>query len=535
MRVALRRLFRIAAGAAILACALVAASAPARAHATLVSADPADGIVLSAKPAKLWLTFSEDVKPLQLQLTLPSGEVLPLAPTVAGKTLVVDAPDLGTGTHFLSWRIVSEDGHPVGGTVLFSVGRVTANAAGTGEARNAPLRLSIWLAKILFYAALFLGIGAAFFRVWIDDGKTPASNALIALLLAGLAVAAASLGLQGLDVLGRAFDEILDRATWHAAWRTSYATTVLIAAVSLGAGLLSLASSGIGAARALSLLAVIGAGLALAASGHASSASPQWLTRPAVFMHGIAITLWIGALIPLGVLLWRDPARAAAPLQRFSRIVPVAVALLVASGIVLAAVQLETLNALWTTDYGAVLIRKLVVLLPVFALAALNRWWFTARAAAPRSARAMAGAIAVETLLILAVLGIVASWRFTPPPRALTLANSTVMAHIHTEKAMAEITIRPDAAGPVAVSIMVMTGDFAPLTPKEVTLSLALPSAGIEPIRRAATLGADGLWTVEGLVMPAPGTWSARVDILISDFETVALEQPMEIGLASKP
>lgn len=532
MRGVFRRLLRIAAPAAILVFALLAASAPARAHATLVSADPADGIVLSAKPAKLWLTFSENVKPLQLQLTLPSGEVLPLSPAVTGKTLVVDAPDgIGTGTHFLSWRVVSEDGHPIGGTVLFSVDRVTANAAEMGETRNTQLRLSIWLAKILLYAALFLGIGGAFFRVWIDDGKAPASNALVALLLTGLAVAVASLGLQGLDVLGRGFDEILDRATWHAAWRTSYATTILVAAASLGAGLLSLVSSALGTARALSMLAVMGAGLALAASGHASSASPQWLTRPAVFAHGVAITLWIGALIPLGFLLWREPARAAAPLQRFSRIVPVAVALLVISGFALAIVQLEALNALWTTEYGLVLVRKLVVLLPVFALAALNRWWFTARADAPRSARAMAGTIAVETLLIVVVLGIVASWRFTPPPRALTLANSTTMVHVHTSKAMAEVTIRPDAAGPVSVSILIMTGDFAPLEPKEVTLSLALPSAGIEPIRRTATVGADGLWTVEGLVVPAPGRWSLRLDILISDFETVALEQPIEIGL----
>ena len=139
--------------------------------------------------------------------------------------------------------------------------------------------------------------------------------------------------------------------------------------------------------------------------------------------------------------------------------------------------ELSTLGAedVRLTDYGVVLIRKLVVLLPVFALAALNRWWFTARAAAPRSARAMARTVAVETLLIFAVLGIVASWRFTPPPRALTLANSTAIAHIHTDKAMAEVTIRPDAAGPVSISILIMTGDFAPLEPKEVALSLALP------------------------------------------------------------
>lgn len=553
-------ILRIAALAAVLAFALVGATAPARAHATLVSADPADGALLETAPNKLWLTFSEDVKPLQLQLTQPTGEVIPLTPTVTGKTLVVDTPSgLGTGTHFLSWRVISQDGHPIGGTVLFSIGRVTANATEAGKVSNAELRNAIWCVKILVYVALFFGIGGAFFRAWMDDDRDAVSVALPVMLVIGLGAAIVSLGLQGLDVLGRGFDELVDRATWHAAWRTSYGTTVLIAVPSFIAALLSLMTWH-AAARMLSLLALGGVGLALAASGHASAAAPEWLTRPAVFTHGVAIALWLGALVPLGLLLWRSPAEAAAPLRRFSRSIPFAVTALVVSGLVLAVIQLETLSALWTTDYGLVLLQKLVLLLPVFALAALNRWWFTARTIAfatkpatgldavvgtasreenasrkkpdARSARALTCAIGIETVLVVVVLAIVASWRFTPPPRTLTLANSTAMAHIHTGKAMAEITVRPHAAGPVAISIMVLNGEFAPLDPKEVTLSLSLPSAGIEPITRTAQFAGDNTWTIDGLVVPAPGVWTARVDILISDFETLALEQPIVIGVA---
>jgi putative copper export protein len=52
-------------------------------------------------------------------------------------------------------------------------------------------------------------------------------------------------------------------------------------------------------ARGLSLAGLIGAGCALALSGHASSATPQLLTRPAVFVHVIGVAFWIGALAPL--------------------------------------------------------------------------------------------------------------------------------------------------------------------------------------------------------------------------------------------
>ena len=59
-----------------------------------------------------------------------------------------------------------------------------------------------------------------------------------------------------------------------------------------------LANAPAGVARGLSAVAMAGVGLSLAASGHAASAPPQWLTRPAVFLHGVAVAYWIGALCP---------------------------------------------------------------------------------------------------------------------------------------------------------------------------------------------------------------------------------------------
>ena len=46
-------------------------------------------------------------------------------------------------------------------------------------------------------------------------------------------------------------------------------------------------------------MALLGVGVALALSGHASNAAPQWLTRPSVFVHVVCVTFWVGALLPL--------------------------------------------------------------------------------------------------------------------------------------------------------------------------------------------------------------------------------------------
>ncbi|TIN32066.1 MAG: copper resistance protein CopC, partial [Mesorhizobium sp.] len=113
--------FAICLLAAIVLLAAIAAPGQAFAHAALVTTEPTDGAVLAQSPA---LTFSEPVSPLVLTLVRPDGTPVPLTSfRINGQTLDIDNPQrLGSGTHVLSWRVISADGHPVGGSVLFSIG-----------------------------------------------------------------------------------------------------------------------------------------------------------------------------------------------------------------------------------------------------------------------------------------------------------------------------------------------------------------------------------------------------------------------------
>ncbi|MBM3096293.1 hypothetical protein GFB56_37255 [Ensifer sp. T173] len=246
-----------------------------------------------------------------------------------------------------------------------------------------------------------------------------------------------------------------------------------------------------------------------------------------MFLHAASIAIWIGALVPLGQVFRIDTATAAPALIRFSRFIPVVVVVLVAAGTVLAIVQVRHPSALLHTAYGNLLVAKLVLIAILFLLAAINRWRLTQRAVAgdQDNTRYLVRTIAAETLLVLLVLGVAATWRFTPPPRALAIAAvQPASVHIHASKAMAELTVTPGRAGPVTVSAMIMTGDFGPLDAKEVTFVFSQPAAGIEPIRRKAVKPGDGTWRVSDLVLPVPGQWKVRLDILISDFELTRLE-----------
>ena len=280
---------RLIAGLATLLSVLCLATG-ASAHATLVSTEPADGSILALAPKSVQLRFNEAVTPVVVRVIDATGKTRDDATArVAGDTIVITLPDdLPRGTHVVSYRVTSEDGHPVAGSMVFSVG--TATGAVAKDSRSGSVNGLIWLARIGVYLGLFVGVGGAFFAGWIGRARA-GSRLILAALMLGLVSAAASLGLQGLDLLDLPPGGLLTAAPWKAAAATSLFRSLLIAALAMIAGIVALRSKGGAIAGLLSAFALAGVGLSLAASGHAATAAPQWLTVPAVFLHGVGSSL----------------------------------------------------------------------------------------------------------------------------------------------------------------------------------------------------------------------------------------------------
>jgi copper transport protein len=507
-------------------------------HASLLQAQPADGAVLPSAPAALTLTFNEPVAPLVTRLIGPGGEAVALAPAAAENATVtiVPAESLRRGTHVLSWRVISADGHPVGGAVVFSIGAPSGASGAGAEEADAAVRILLWAVKLALYVGLFVGVGGAFFRNWIAqnwiaDANSPAARPVLVALLAGLLAAPVSIVLQGLDALALPLSAASQTSVWAAGVGTSYGRTAIAAALALLAGLLSAAArsraSSRAIARGLSLVGLAGIGLALSLSGHASTAAPQLVSRPAVALHGICVAFWIGSLLPLYASVRQSSAPHEA-LTRFSRVIPIPLALLVASGAWLAVVQLGRVDALWTTSYGKVLACKLVVVAGLLGLAALNRYRLVPKLAGQNAVAARPLARALEFVLALAVLGLVALWRFTPPPRALA-TEAPISVHVHGERAMAQIEITRAGAAGARADVQVLDGAFQPLAVKEVTLVFANPAASIEALRWIATPAGGNQWRVEHLTVPLAGRWILRVELLIDDFDKVMVEDTVAL------
>ncbi len=501
------------------------------AHASLIGSDPADGALVMRAPTAVTLTFNEPVSPLTIRIVDASGTATAITDIRRdGAQLVLTPPAIpGEGARVVSWRVMSADGHPVGGSLTFWIGQRGDAAPQTVRSEDKVLRGAIWLARIIVYLGLFVGAGGAFFAAWIGPSDAVAMRRSgLAVSMAALLALALSVGLQGLDALGLPLSTLSNGDAWVIGARGSFGHAVGFAAAALLLGMLSFRVSS-PLRRAVALLALIGTGLALAATGHAASAQPRYLTMPAVFLHGVSLAFWIGALLPLALVMRGTRDIAAATLMRFSRAIPFAVAALLASGLLLATIQLERLDALWTTDYGRVLAIKLALVAALLLLALWNRLRLTPRIGnGGRARRLMRRSIFAELVLVVAILGVVGLWRFTPPPRALVVANDDFFTHVHAERAMADVTLSPGHAGPIRIAVQLRTPDERLLNAKGLSVTLSNPEAGIEPATAEAKPAGEGQWRV-AMAAPVPGRWTLRLDILISDFDSLSVEAPVLI------
>jgi copper transport protein len=515
---------------------IVAALSPAAAsaHAALVETSPAEGAVLTAAPRMIHLRFNEPVRPLAMRLFDAKGHAQDLTVTGHDTMLMATVPaGLSEGTHVLSYRVVSADGHPVAGALTFSVGH--AGAAYRQEDAAGARDVLIWLSRLGLYTGLFVGIGGTFFTAWIATGpRDPATGRLLAASLAGGALAALpALGLQGLDALGRPLADLTSGAVWRAGLDTSYGATVILALLALALAGIGLASTVLQRRRGLAAVALAGLGLALAASGHAGSAPPQWLTRPAVLIHGIAVAYWIGALAPLALLLRRGKPGASDVVRRFSNGAVLSVVALVVTGTALALVQVPDPMALLATAYGRVLAVKLGLVGVLIAMAFANRFLLTpALGSGIGAERKLARSALAELVLAAAIIGLVGLWRFTPPPRAIAAAHPAAqafaVAHLHAAQGMAEVRLTPGRTGLNRATI-VLRDMGGPLPAREVTLRLSNRAAGVEAIERRASREAGGAWEAGAIALPVAGQWSVVVEALISDFESATLTGEIDV------
>jgi putative copper resistance protein D len=296
-----------------------------------------------------------------------------------------------------------------------------------------------WIvARFVHFAAAMAAFGIGAFRIYAFAGspipaeapgraaldrslaRTTIGAALLALLSAVAIIPFIAAEMTGSDALA------LDPGTWHAVlfdtefghvwcWHLGFAVALLVLAA-----MPRQPWQGAAALAALLLLASLGL------TGHAAMDMGGGATHEINQMaHLTAAGLWLGGLVPLGVLLrlavrpdgagYVALARVALP--HFSQIGYVAVALLAITGTVNSVMLVGSFEAFATTPYGRLLAVKIALFLAMVGLALGNRFRLMPQLRHPQAAivslRTLARSVLAEQatgLAILAVVSVLGTW-----------------------------------------------------------------------------------------------------------------------------
>ncbi len=584
-----RSLVRILAASALAAGLVLATAGPAFAHADLASSTPAEGAVLNESPASIDLEFTEPVAVANGAIRVfdtDANRIDEGVVDVSGRVAALSLPTLDEGSYAVTFRVTSNDGHPVSGAFTFQVGSGAQPSATSRQVTKLADRLladqggdrivgvAYGTARWLGFAGLALLIGGAVFALlWPGARRAIATRRVIRVGWVATAVATvvslfvygpyvAGLGIGDVfstSLLGDTIDERIGQA-WLAR------LVLLVIAVPLLALLASRDRGAndddrprtlpvwwipVGVAVAVLLAATPGL------SGHAISG--RWTTAAVIAdtLHVLAMAVWLGGVVALATITLGSSAVKATTesLARFSRIALGCIGVIAVTGTFQSVRQLGSFDAVRDTDYGRILVVKLVIVAGIVVVAAFSREVVLrmsmrsrlldagnqpggapapaepteAEVTAERSA--LRRSVVVEIALGLAVLAATALLVNAAPGYSSTQSTSgAVGVTMEAATISVDVTVTPGISGRNDIHVDLFTPEGAPLGADELTVTFALPDGDVAPIDVPLRTLGPGHYYSPGFDVPGPGEWRIVATPVLSDGKQPTLNGRLDIG-----
>jgi len=539
MTVDRRRLVALLAGSLIgLFCVLLGPAGPASAHAALVASDPGNGTIVPDAPNKVTLTFSEGIQLLsgKIQVLAPDGSRADQGdPTSDGSAVTIPLRSGGgRGTYLVSYRVISADSHPVGGTITFSVGAAsTPPTATVNDTKVDPVvRALIPVGKYLGYAGLVLLIGPAMVLallwphrlsrrgparlIWTGVGLIAGSTLLAVWLQVPYSIGTSLFDVRVgdlRDVLGSTFGAVM-----------LVRLGVIAAAAFLLRGLLR--GDGNESKTDLALLGVLGVA-ALATwplTGHPTASPVAGVSVVVDAIHLAAVSVWLGGLVMLGGFLLRraNERELGAILPIWSRWAATAVSALILAGVVQALIEVSSVSGLVGSTYGRLILVKVGLVAVVLGVAFFSRRVVRQRTAEGRPPR-LRRLVFAELAVTAVVIGVTSALVQIAPPRTAEAAQSgpvdpTVTKTLTSSTMAMQVDIFPASVGNNSLHLYAYTPDNKPLTVVEWSATAALPAKGIEPIQ-IPLLRLTDFHAVGDIALPQAGDWTFKFTARTSDID----------------
>jgi len=426
------------------ACAAVAhAATRVLLHASLLRSIPAANSRLTKLPESIHLVFSEQIVPELSQITLvrPDGSSTQLRVTNDPHDVHTLVGSVGgaltNGSYKVSWRVVSADGHPVGGNFTFTIeaARDTAGARALAPPSGSPTKsgdstvsettvspspvaapeekqipVLAALFRGLGLGAMMTGLGVLFFVVTSRERRDLAPPKVIVRAItigAILLVAHMIAWLDHVSPTGHLSGDFLGSILGSTIGRVELARTILALLTFWAIAL---------ARRATPALILGGACLLVSgAIGHPAAIDPYW-TIPAKMLHLIAGSVWVGGLVWLVWLSRCDEPACRIEARRVSSVALISVIVIALSGLLQTFFFLNTPADLTGSPYGRRVLAKMIGLAILVGLGAYNRFGLLPGLDATDGPKNLSGSVRLEVAVLTIIILIGGFLAYEPTP-----------------------------------------------------------------------------------------------------------------------
>lgn len=594
---------------AVAALALIIVGAwgtPAFAHAVLEGTDPGSGATVKRSPDAVTLTFNEPVEAAALggirAFDSRARRIDVGSPTHSdgGRKVRASLPTLDDGTYVVTWRVLSADAHPIRGAFTFTVGASSTTAKQaqglaqrllTDQGGDAAVGILFAIMRFGAFAGLAVLIGGAAFLAWVWRAGREEQRARTIVWGAwgtALGCTLAGYALQGPYAAALSLTKAIDPSLWSEVWDTRFGKVYLarVLLLLLVIPLLRMLLPRRGPVIEHPLPAwwsVAGAFLAIGLSatpglaGHASSGPLIPLAITADTLHVAGVCAWLGGLVLLfgGLMPRADEPALRQTVPRYSQYAIVAVGIIVVTGVFQAFRQINRFGALLDTDYGRLLLIKIIVFLGLMVVAAVsrdivNRRWrippdvldapvpvaamaggggaVTTTTTAPGWAehagrgggfgdggddddepeypegyildeptaeRRMHRSLLFEVLISVVILAVTALLVNAAPARELD--TGPYLAVLNTKQVSFDVTVTPATRGANEMHLFTLSLSGSTIDPTEVSAELSQPDNDIAPIAVDLIRLAPGHYTSAGFTVPFAGDWQLTVKAVLDD------------------
>jgi copper transport protein len=542
--------------AVIAACVLggsVLVSGVAEGHANYVRSNPASDARLVKPPTEVRIEFSEppDPKGSDIQVLDTSGkrhDKGDVGPSGDPNGLRVSLEPIAEGGYTVAWTTTSAvDGHTTKGSFAFAIGNgPLPTPPPVPDAAPPPDPLEI-AGRALSYAGIALGLGTAFFVLFVAPAATDPRRESFLLGLAGVLVVAGSLALivdQGAKLPPRLGAMLAVRA-FAGVMLAAVAITPRLALMRpvgalAGGGVITLGPfATFRPRRMIAVAAAIAAAMTATLVSHATALG-SLKSMALDFIHVLSVSVWTGGVVALlfCVLLARrdetaEDARAlGGTVWRFSITALIATAILITAGVLQALDRLVLINDLYETPYGIALAVKIVLVLVALAIGAFNllRWGPRLRAGI-RARTALVRDTVAETAIFVVII-VAASFltAFAPPAQPSAAAYDQTQ---HVSGLRLEMLVASGGPGRNTYVLRVHQG-LAPVTGAEkVAFRFTMVEHDMGEQELVAAERAAGEYVANGSPTAMYGTWKVQTIVRLVGREDVSTVFTVPVGLVT--